>query len=78
MNKTRRQLEQAAIELDVQLEIELGARRNSYDNSQNHLAMTFSSGKVSSELHYIDLWWEPWFDTTASIYGEAYEYLQAL
>lgn len=78
MNKTRKQITELADKLGVEIEIELGARSNSYDTSENHLALTFPDGKVWDQLHYLDWYWEPCFTPTPEIYGEAWEAMKSL
>jgi|TARA_R110000764_G_scaffold78908_1_gene157346 hypothetical protein len=78
MRVTRKQLEAKAKELGVEIEIELGARRGTYDSMPNELKMDFPYGKVFDQLHWKDFYWEPWWDSTASIYEEAYFYLLCL
>jgi hypothetical protein len=78
MNITRKQLEAKAKELGAKLDIQLHARRGMYDVLDNCLSMDFPDGKVYDQLHYIDLYWQPRLESTASIYEWAYRHLQGL
>ena len=78
MKITRKQLEARALELGVELDIQLGARRGMYDNIDNCLSMDFPYGKTFDQLHFIDFYWQPQWDSTASIYEWAYSHLQGL
>jgi hypothetical protein len=78
MKITRKQLEAKAKELGVELDIRLVARRGKYDVIDNCLSMDFPYGKTYDQLHYVDLYWQPWLESTASIYEWAYSHLQEL
>jgi len=79
MKKTRRQLEALAAQLGVTLEIDLGARANSYDHSPNEILATYPNGKVDHNgLHYLDVYWFPYEEDTYEVYGEVYEAIDTL
>lgn len=79
MKKSRKQLEALAAERGVAIEIELGARANSYDDSPNEIHAEYPAGKVDScNLHYRDVYWHPSEENTYEIYGEIWESITTL
>ena len=79
MKKSRKQLEALAAKQGVTLEIDLGARANSYDQSPNQICATYPKGKVDhNDHHYRDVYWFPYEEDTYEIYAEAYEAIATL
>ena len=79
MKKSRKQLEALAAKQSVTLEIDLGARANSYDHSPNQICATYPKGKVDhNDFHYQDVYWFPYEQDTYEIYGEVYEAIATL
>ena len=76
--KTRKEITALAEQLGVEMEIELGARVGTYDDSDNHLTLTFPKGKVYDDLHYLDFYWQPCFRPTPEVYGEAWDAMKSL